>query len=281
MLQKELLTHMNINSKTMLCCIIGNPVEHSLSPTMHNAAYKKLGLNFIYVAFKVTDIKNVVLGIKSLGIKGVSVTVPHKVTVMPFLDKIDDLAKQIGAVNTIVNEDGKLFGYNTDAIGAIKALEEVTSLLNKKVVLLGAGGAARAIAFGLKQKDARVTILNRTIANAKELAQKINSDYGSLLDIKKIQDAEIVINATTTGMSPKIDETIVTEDYLNKNQIIFDIVYNPKETMLLKLAKKKGCKVIYGYKMLLYQAISQFELFTKKSAPIAIMEKELLSCLNS
>lgn len=252
---------MKINSQTQLCCIIGNPVEHSLSPAMHNAAYKALGLNFYYQAFRVTDVKNAIAGIRALGIRGTSVTVPHKITVMQYLDEIDETAKSIGAVNTIVNINGKLTGYNTDYIGAIAALEEKTKLKDKNVVILGAGGAARAIAFGLQEKNAKITILNRNY------------------DKTKLPTVDILIHATSIGMSPNISESLVPKKYLHKNLCVFDIVYNPKETKLLQDAKKAGCTIIYGYKMLLYQAVAQFQLFTGKNAPVNIMEKVLINNL--
>ncbi|QQG40671.1 MAG: shikimate dehydrogenase [Candidatus Levyibacteriota bacterium] len=258
---------MEINSQTQLCCIIGNPVEHSLSPTIHNAAYDNLGLNFVYLSFRVTDVKNAIAGIRALGIKGISITIPHKITVMPLLDEIDKSAKEIGAVNTIINNNGKLKGFNTDYKGAIRALEEKTTLTGKHVVLLGKGGAGKAIAFGLKEKNASVFIVNRAIEKTKVLAE--------------IKKADILINATPIGMHPKTEESLIPKKYLHKNLIVFDIVYNPKETKLLKYAKEAGCAIVYGYKMLLYQAVSQFELFTNHKAPVAIMEEALLLCLNS
>lgn len=261
---------MIINSQTKICCIIGNPVEHSLSPAMHNAAYDSLGLNFAYLAFRVTDVKNAIAGIRSLGIRGTSVTLPHKISVMQYLDNIDETAKKIGAVNTIVNNNGKLIGYNTDSLGAIKALEEKTSLKGKNVILIGAGGAARAIAFGLQQKQAHITILNRNIEKAKTLAKEINSDYGNLSDMVKVKKADILINATSYS------DSLIPKDYLHKNLYVFDIIYNPKETEMIKDAKRMGCTIIYGYKMLLYQAVLQFRLFTGEKAPVTIMEKVLI-----
>ncbi len=271
---------MKLDAKTKICAIIGNPVEHSLSPATHNAGYETLGLNFAYVAFPVTDIKNGIEGIRALNILGVSVTVPHKVSVMPFLDEIDKTAKDIGAVNTIVNENGKLIGYNTDSQGAIKALEEKTTLKNKRVVLIGAGGAARAIAFGLKQKGAHVLILNRSREKAKTLADTIGADFGDLSRLSEIKNSDILIHATPAGMNPHSNESAVPKEFLHSDVLVFDIVYNPKETKLLQDAKEVGCQIVYGYKMLVHQAVTQFELFTKKKAPLAIMEKELLVCLD-
>lgn len=270
---------MKINSKTTLCCVIGNPIEHSLSPAMHNTGYQSLGLNYAYVAFRVENVKDAISGIRGLGIRGVSVTIPHKISVMPYLDKIDQIAKDIGAVNTILNDGGRLAGYNTDCEGAIRALKEVTDLKNKKVIILGAGGASRAIVFGLKKEDAKILILSRNITSAEKLATEAGVNFGDLDSLTKIKNSDILINATPVGMHPNTDNSLVPKEYLHKNLVVFDVVYNPKETKLIKDAKKKQCKIAYGYKMLLYQAVTQFELFTKTPAPVKIMEKELLDSL--
>ena len=269
-----------MDAKTKLCCLIGDPVEHSMSPAIHNAGYKALGLNYAYLAFKVLNLKPAIQGIKALGIRGISVTIPHKIEIIKYLDKIDPKAKKIVAVNTVVNHCGVLKGYNSDCVGAIKALKEKTSIAGKKVILLGAGGAARAIAVGLKAEKANITILNRTISKAKKLVQLIKlGRFDSLNKLQLIKSADILINATSVGMHPKIDATPIPKKFLHPKLIIFDIVYNPKETKLIKEAKSIGCKVVYGYKMLLYQAITQFELFTQHKAPIEIMEKALIKSL--
>lgn len=266
-----------ITAKTTTCCVIGNPIEHSLSPQMHNAAYKHVGLPYIYVAFRVSDIEQAVKGIKALRIKGVSVTIPHKETVMKHLDSITDEAEQIGAVNTIVADtDGKLTGHNTDGQGAIQALEEKTTISHKKVVLLGAGGAAKAIAYAIRKKGGDLLILNRSEEKAKKLAKETGARYGDLNMLSEITTSDILIHATPSGMTPNTGESLVPEGMLHKNLTVFDIVYNPKETKLLRDAQKAGCQVVYGYKMLLYQAVAQFELFTGEKAPVAIMEKALL-----
>ena len=268
---------MLINGETIVCCVIGNPVEHSVSPVMHNAAYAALGLNFIYVPFRVKHIEDAIKGIRAFGITGVSVTTPHKIAIMQYMDEIDDVAKNIGAINTIYNDNGKLIGSNTDYIGAIHALEEKTSLSNKKVAIIGAGGAARAIVFGLKQKNCDITIFNRTKNAAETLAKDSGSTYMRLDQLNALNKYDILINATSVGMSPKTDEIAVPKEYLSKDMTVFDIVYNPKETMLIKQAQATNCTVVYGYKMLLYQAIDQFELFTGKRAPIDVMEEALIS----
>lgn len=270
---------MAIDGKTKVCCIIGNPVEHSLSPAMHNAAYQELGVNFVYVVFKVEELAEAVKGIRALGIRGTSVTIPHKVKIIPLLDEVDKTAREIGAVNTVVNNNGKLAGYNTDSEGAIRALKEVTQLKEKKVVLFGAGGAARAIAFGLKNEGAQILILDRTVDRAQRLANTVGADYAGLDKLERIKSAEIIINSTSVGMTPQVGEAIVSKKHLHKGQNVFDIVYNPQETKLIYEAKQAGCEIVYGYKMLLYQAVRQFELFTGKSSPVEVMEKSLIEGL--
>jgi shikimate dehydrogenase len=263
-----------------ICCLIGDPVEHSLSPIIHNAAYKALGLNYAYIALRTSDIKRTIADIKRQNIRGVSVTTPHKVKVIPYLDRIDDAAKAIGAVNTIVNDNGRLTGYNTDGEAALKVLEELTSVGGKKVVLVGSGGAALAIANTLKEKKVNLIILNRTEAKARELAEKVGAeDYGGLDKIALVSKADILINATTVGMSPNTEETIVPQEFLHPQLTVFDIVYNPKKTRLLREARAKGGNVVCGYKMLLYQAAQQFQLFTGQPAPIKVMESVLTQAL--
>jgi shikimate dehydrogenase len=265
---------------TKICCLIGDPVEHSLSPLIHNAAYKALGLNYAYITTQASDVEQAIETVRTNGIRGASVTTPHKVGVLKYLDHIDDAARKIGAVNTIVNDNGKLLGYNTDGDAAIKALEEVTDLSGKKVVLIGGGGAALAIANALKGKTVNLTILNRTEARAKELAKKVGAeDAGSLDKISLVTEADILINATTVGMSPNTEETVVPQEFLHPRLTAFDIAYNPKETRLLREARKSGCTVVYGYKMLLYQAAEQFQLFTGRPAPLGVMEKALVQAL--
>lgn len=270
---------MKINAQTKICCVIGDPIQHSLSPAIHNTGYKSLGLNFVYTAFRVENLKDAVLGFRALGIRGISVTVPHKVSVMPLLNKIDNKAKEIGAVNTIVNDNGTLTGYNTDSPAALRALKEITSLINKKTVIIGAGGAARAIAFGLKGEKTDVLIINRTPEKAKTLAKETNSRFGGLSKLCEIKNADVIINATSAGMHPDTNTSIISQDFLRENQTVFDIVYNPKETLLIKYAKLKKCKIVYGYKMLLHQAALQFEMFTGLIPPVDIMEKTLLNQL--
>jgi len=269
-----------INADTRICCLIGDPVGHSLSPLIHNAGYQALGINYAYIPFRVSDIRGAIEGIRALGIRGASVTIPHKTKVLKYLDKLDPLAEKIGAVNTIVNEDGVLTGYNTDGDGAIQALEETTALEGKKVILIGSGGAASAIAFGLKAKGAKLVVLNRTEDKAKRLAKKVNAEgFGGLNRLPEISSADILINATPVGMPPETDQTVIPKDLLHNRLTVFDIVYNPGETRLIAEARERGCAIVHGYKMLLYQAVKQFELFTGLKAPLKAMESALTQAL--
>ena len=247
---------------TQLFGVIGNPVSQSLSPNMHNAAFQKMKLKSMYIPFHVINLEKSLQGLKMLGITGLSVTIPFKIEVMKYLNNIDETAKNIGAVNTILVRNNKLFGTNTDWIGAVKALEEKTSLSGKTVVILGDGGGSRAIAFGLRKNDATIIVLNRKqLHENKELA--------------KIKTADIVINATPLGMSPDENQLPMPEAFITNQHIIFDIVFKPRETKLLKIAKKKDATIVYGERMLLYQAVEQFKLFTGLDAPVEIMDKAL------
>jgi shikimate dehydrogenase len=269
-----------IESLEKVCCLIGDPIEHSLSPLIHNAGYQALGIDYLYVPFQVKDFKRAIEGIRGLGIRGASITMPHKARAIEYVDEIDRLAIETGAVNTIVNNDGVLTGYNTDYHGAIKALDEVTTLTGKKAVLVGGGGAASAIALGLKKNGAKLVVLNRTEEKAKRLAEMLDAeDSGGLKRLGEVSSADILINATPVGMWPKTDQSIIPKSLLHNRLVVFDTVYNPKETKLLIEARERGCAVVYGYKMFLYQAAMQFELFTGRQAPLRVMESALTQAL--
>ncbi len=274
-----------IGARTKLCCLIGDPVEHSLSPVMHNAAFQELGLDYAYLAFRVSRerLGEAVAGIRALGFAGANVTIPHKIEVMKYLDEVDSLAQQIGAVNTIVNEDGKLVGYNTDGEGALQALSDSgIELKGKRVVLLGAGGAAHAIAFTLAKKERlqSLSVLNIIESESKALAQRVRTQTntptnGMLLSAESleraVEQAEVLINATSVGMSPRTSESIVPKGLLRKDLVVFDIVYNPIETRLVREAREAGCVVVTGEKMLVNQGAKSFELWTGKTAPVKKM----------
>lgn len=268
------------SADTRICCLIGDPVEHSLSPLIHNAGYRALGINYVYIPFRVMDIKRAIEGIRGLGIRGASITMPHKTSAIKYIDRIDPLAEEIGTINTIVNDDGVLTGYNTDGDGALQALAEVTTLKGKRAVLIGSGGAASAIAVGLKAKGVKLVVLNRTEARARKLAKKVNAeDFGSLERLSEISSADILINATPVGMWPRVNESLIPKHLLHSRLTVLDTVYNPKETKLLSEARERGCAIVYGYKMLLYQAAMQFELFTGHQAPLSAMESALTQAL--
>lgn len=281
---------MDINAQTRFCGVIGNPVEHSLSPAIHNAAFQKLELNFVYLAWRVEHIADAIRGLRALGnFRGASVTIPHKVAAVPLLDEVEPTARHIGAINTIVFDGGKMSGYNTDATGALRALREGGARLSgQRVVMLGSGGAARAIAFALATEGAveRLDLLgiddNERKALAGDLASKtamavhdtqLNED-----SLKKVLPASsVLIHCTPIGMSPKVQDSCVPSSLLHPGLTVMDIVYNPRETRLLKEAAAAGCKTIPGLEMFLHQAAAQFELWTNRPAPTAVMRAVLES----
>jgi shikimate dehydrogenase len=281
---------MDINAYTQFCGVIGNPVEHSLSPAIHNAAFQKLGLNFVYLAFQVEAIGDAIKGLRTLGnFRGASVTIPHKVAAVPFLDSVEPTARHIGAINTIVAAGGILKGYNTDATGALRALRESSvALKGRQVVIIGSGGAARAIAFALGSETGidRLTILGIDGQERTALARALQSKTGmSVQDLpldegtlrRLLPDAHVLIHCTPMGMSPKVHETSVPATVLHAGLTVMDIVYNPRDTRLLKEAKAAGCRVIPGIEMFLHQAAAQFELWTNQAAPTDVMRAVLES----
>lgn len=272
------MSHSTIAANTTLCAIIGDPIEHSLSPLIHNAAFEHLKLNYIFLAFKVEHLREAVMGLRALNFKGMSVTIPHKVEIINYLDDIEEVAEKIGAVNTILNQEGRLLGYNTDRSGAIKTLEEKIELKNKKTMLLGAGGAARAIAFGLKEKGADITIINRTVKKAEVLASELGCQYGGLELVESFKP-DILINTTSLGMYPQVADTPVRKEFL-KGMLVFDIVYNPLKTRLIREAEQNGCATIKGLEMFIKQAALQFELWTGKKAPLNLMRKVVVEKLS-
>lgn len=281
---------MKIKGSTNVVGLIGNPVEHSFSPPMHNAAFKALNMDYVYVAFDVLpeNLGNAIMGGKALNIKGLNVTISHKINVMEYLNEIDDVARLIGAVNTI--DFKNLKGYNTDGIGAIKAIKEVTPIENKKVILAGAGGASRAISFYLaKENPEEIIILNRNTKKAENLSKDLlnskltdNVKSGSIDEIEKyIRDGDILVDSTPLGMYPHTEDTpIATSDMMHEDLVVNDIVYNPNETALIKEALKADAKPVYGIKMLLYQGAESFKIWTNQEPPIDVMEKALKETLN-
>ncbi|MBM4323758.1 MAG: shikimate dehydrogenase [Deltaproteobacteria bacterium] len=261
-----------IDAKTQLYGLIGNPVRHSLSPIIHNSAFREMGLNAIYLAFEVKNLRAALEGIKGSGIRGVSVTIPFKREAIPFLDEIEAVAERIRAINTIANQSGKLVGYNTDWSGALMALEGRIDLKDRRVLLIGAGGAARAIGFGLKEKGAEIFISNRSPERGKQLAQELRGDFRPSIHGLGV---DVIINATSIGMHPQPEATPFSEELLKEGMLVMDIVYQPLETRLLRAANKRGCLTINGLEMLLYQAILQIEIWTGRR-PDALSIREYL-----
>jgi shikimate dehydrogenase len=273
---------MKIDGKTRPYGIIGNPVSHSLSPAMHNAAFAALGENRVYLPFPVDDIGAAMLGLRGLKISGVSVTIPHKEAVIPYLDGIDPVAERIGAVNTIKCEqlDGttQLRGYNTDWLGAVRPLKERMPLQGTAAVILGAGGAARAIGFGLLEEGAEITLCSRTASRGRKLAADLGCRWSPLEEAGSLK-GEILINATSIGMAPLQQKSPVAADILKNYKVVMDIVYVPLTTRLLADAYRSGCTTINGLEMLLYQGVAQFELWTGLEAPVEVMRKVLLEAV--
>lgn len=274
---------MSISGRTKVCALIGDPVEHSLSPHIQNAAFQHLKLDYVYVTFRVErkELETAIQGIRSLKIHGLNVTMPLKIAVIQYLDQIDENAKTIGAVNTILNSEGKLVGYNTDGKGALMALEDGNqSPADRKIVILGAGGASKAVSYSLAPEAREVVILNRTVEKAEKLAKELTSRFGDKMRYgklcksqieKELKDADLLINATSVGMRPNEGETPVDRDLLRPDLTVFDLVYDPLETRLLKEAKSVGAKTIEGLPMLVYQGAASFEIWTGKKAPIDVM----------
>ncbi|HLC93074.1 MAG TPA: shikimate dehydrogenase [archaeon] len=266
-----------IDAKTQLFCLLGKPAKHSLSPMMHNAGFSAIGMNCIYLAFEPENLAGTVKGLRELDVGGFNVTMPFKTEIIPLLDKVDEMAKKIGAVNTVVNENGKLVGYNTDGVGAVAALKKVTPLAGKKILLLGAGGAGKAIAHYLAKEKVQLTIADKTKSKAEELAKAVGSQAALSDGIKSLEGFDIVINASPAGMKPDVQGTPVPVSLLHKNLVVFDIVYEPLETKFLREARLKGCKTINGVEMLLEQGFAAFELFAQRRAPQEKMREALMN----
>ena len=277
-----------VSGKTTVCGVIGNPIEHTMSPIIHNAAYGKLGLDYIYVPFNVKkeDLSRAVDSMRALNIRGLNVTIPHKVSIIPLLDKLEPLAEKIGAVNTIINDDGILTGHNTDGYGALQALlDKGVAPEAKNVVILGAGGASKAISFVLAEQGANLTILNRQLELdwAMELAKQISQVFNTAraLELNEenlasaLERADIIINATSVGMTPEINNTPLPVSLLRPGLIVFDIVYNPRRTRLIKEAELAGNQTVSGLDMLVWQGALAFEKWTGQQAPIELMKREV------
>jgi len=282
----------SISPKTKVFALIGNPVSHSMSPAIHNGAFAELNIDSIYVAFQVEDVKSALAGMRALdNFRGMSVTIPHKIEVMQYVDEIPDVDRHIGSINTVVKEEGKLIGFNTDGPGALKAIVDAgVKLAGKNVLMLGAGGAARAIAFTLAQKggikelvllDINEDFLNKLTGDLRNGTNAIITP--GALDSQTVEDhmasADLVINCTPVGMHPNEDATLVPDHLFKPGQVVFDVVYNPLETKLLRQARAKGLTVIPGVEMFINQAILQFERFAGADAPEELMRNVVMEQL--
>jgi len=259
--------------------LVGRPVSHSKGFLIHNNLFRQLSLKNVYLNFLVENLDMFMQDYTSI-VSGMSVTIPYKQDVMKYLHKIDPIAKKIGAVNTVLKKSSKLIGYNTDVTGALEAIEKKIRVKGKKVLLIGAGGVGRAIAYGISEKGGNLIILNRTVIKARRLGNELRCKYGGLDRLIRIKNVDIIINGTSIGMTPNINETPVhinlLRSIIKKNKtVVFDSVYNPIETTLLKDAKSLNLQTISGVEMFVNQAVQQFELFTGKKAPKQLMKSLL------
>lgn len=280
-----------MDSNTTMYGVIGDPVRHSKSPVMMNRAFKELGINGAYAAFHVTPdrIGDAIAGMRAFGMRGLNVTIPHKIEVMDHIDEIHPGALVVGAVNTIVNEGGRLIGYNTDGIGYVRSLMEEAEpeLSGKKIVVLGAGGAARGIIWALAQENpAEILIANRTEAKAKLLADSF-ADVFRITNVEWTRleeacgDADIIINTTSVGMSPNIEAMPIDPAWLKSGAVASDLIYNPLTTAFLKKAEARGCRIHGGLGMFIYQGAYAFEFWTGQPAPVDAMRAAVLASFHS
>jgi shikimate dehydrogenase len=281
-----------IDGKSHICAVIGDPVEHSLSPALHNAAFEEKELNMCYVAFRVEDLEAAMAGVRGLNLLGLSVTIPHKVAILSYLDEVDETARRIGSVNTVLHKQGRLIGYNSDGMGAVRALREADlSLADSKITILGSGGAARAIAFTLGKEVAlrEMTLLGIDVEECGLLAEDLQKTLAfpvrwepmSLETLNRhIPESDGVIHCTPVGMSPHAEQTVLDRQLLRPGQFVFDIVYNPLKTRLLREAESIGCQIVPGVEMFIHQAVFQFELWTGQAAPVDCMRRVVMEALS-
>ena len=282
-----------IGGKTRICGVMGDPVAHSVSPAMHNAAFRELGLDYAYLPFNVgaDGLAGAVEGMRALNMVGMNVTVPHKVAVIPLLDEVDPLAQQIGAVNVIHNKGGRLIGSNTDAEGFLRLLEgHGIQARGMRVAVLGAGGAARAVCFALASRGAVITILNRTTDKAAGCAAETAEHTGLTFEAletnpanlaRALAKADLLVNATSIGMAPGADKSPVSRELLDRRHTVVDIVYNPIKTMLVRDAEKAGAVTIGGLDMLTWQGALAFEIWTGRAAPFDVMRRAAARAVKS
>ncbi|MFX1378068.1 MAG: shikimate dehydrogenase [Promethearchaeota archaeon] len=281
-----------VTAHTKILCIIGYPIGHSVSPIMHNAAIKDLKLNFIYLAFKIIpeNLEVAVKAFRALNFKGINVTIPFKQEIMKYLDEIDKVAQKIGAINTIKNDNGCLIGRNTDAEGAKKAIMNAGyDISGKNVLLLGAGGAARALSYSIANDASKIVLASRTEKKAEKLINDLKQSFGIKAEPKifsknilkeESKKADMLINTTPIGMFPNIDKSPIPGEFLHEDLFVFDVVYNPLETKLIKDATKKGCKTLGGLDMLVNQGAYAFEWWTNKKPNVNLMKNKIIEFLS-
>jgi shikimate dehydrogenase len=276
-----------IDAKTGVCALIGHPVGHSLSPPLHNAAFDALGLPFVYVAHDVRpgEVGKALDGIRALGYRGLSVTIPHKVEAMRFVDEVDEIARGIGCINTVVNDDGRLRGFNSDGLGALDALREAgADPAGRRTLVLGSGGAARALAVTIARESppAELVILGVDAPELERLTADVSARgrvpvrCGGLSAASVLREAaacEILLHCSPVGMHPNAEQSLVPPEALRPGLVVFDAVYNPRRTRLLRDAAAAGCRTVEGVEMFLGQAYVQFELWTGVKAPREIMRR--------
>ncbi len=275
-----------IDAETGLCGVMGHPVSHSLSPALHNAAFEAADLNFVYLAFDVTDVAGCLAGMRAMpNLRGLSVTIPHKLAVMEHLDALAPMAQKVGSVNTIAREGEWLVGDTTDGPGAVRAFDEANlSLTGKRVLFLGSGGAVRSVAFAVADlcHPAKVTILGRTAARVEALAEDLGDKTGIgvytgdlAADIESaMAEHDVIVQGTPIGMTPEhLEQTCVPPETLHEEHVVFDMVYNPHRTRLIQDAEAAGCTVVYGIEMLIQQAALQFERWMGQTAPVDAMRR--------
>jgi len=273
--------YIEVSGSTKVCLVIGDPIAHSLSPHLHNAAYQATGLSYVMAAARVQehDLARAVDGVRALAIQGLACTMPHKVAMTKLIDNLDPIARAIGAVNTVVNIDSVLTGYNTDWLGILRPLERQGKLRGKRVAVLGAGGAAQAAVYAGVSQGALVTIFNRSIDKAQEIAQRHDCKALPLTEEQDLGAFEIIINTTSVGMGALTHLSPLSAHQISRGQIVFETIYHPFETILLRAARERGAECIHGFEMFLEQGAAQFELHTGVPAPRDIMRRALQNSL--
>ncbi len=283
---------MQIDAHTRLCAVIGNPVEHSLSPVLHNAAFRAADLNYLYAAFRVEDVPACLAGMRAMhGFRGMSVTIPHKLAVMACLDEIEPMARRVGSVNTITNENGRLTGSTTDGPGTLRAFQEAgISLDGKRVLFIGAGGAVRAVAFAVAEltRAKTIAVIGRNIERVRALTQDVSAQTGKPIQAadlsSELADAmagsDVLVQGTPMGMHPNPGQSPVPREWLQPRHVCFDMVYRPNKTQFILDAEAAGCTTLLGIEMLLNQAALQFERWTGVPAPLDAMRNAAHAALS-